>query len=159
MGFIIKLSERLNRGVEIIIGILLAVMSIVIFMQVVFRYIVGSSLSWSEEFGRYLLVYLSFLGASVAVKRNSHIGIEFIVKLLPRSVAKVTEWVAKVLSLIFFLIMIVYGSKVVKVTMMQTSPAMHIKMGYIYSAIAIGGFIMMIHLIAGSIKINEVEGK
>lgn len=159
MGLIKKISDKLNRGTEILIAVLLAVMSIVIFMQVVYRYIFRASLPWSEEFGRYILVYLTFLGASVAVKKNSHIGVEMIVKLLPRSLAKVIEWVANVISLAFFAILIVYGSKVVKITMTQLSPAMHVKMGYIYMAVVIGAVLMTIHLIARSFQIDEVEGK
>ena len=159
VNWIKKLSDKLNRGAEVSIGILLAVMSIVIFMQVIYRYVFSSSLSWSEELGRYILVYLTFLGASVAVKRNSHIGVEVVVKLMPRPIARVLEWVANVLSLVFFAILIIYGSKAIKITLLQLSPAMHIKMGYIYMAVVIGAVLMMIHLIARSFQINEVEGK
>jgi TRAP-type C4-dicarboxylate transport system permease small subunit len=159
MGFIKTLSDKLNKGTEIAIGILLAVMSVVIFMQVIYRYVFHASLPWSEELGRYILVYLTFLGASVAVKKNAHIGVEVIVKLLPRSISKVLEWVANALSLVFFVILIVYGSKVVKITMMQLSPAMHVKMGYIYIAVVIGAVLMVIHLIARLSQIDEVEGK
>ncbi len=134
-------------------------MSIVIFMQVVYRYVFHASLPWSEEFARYILVYLTFLGASVAVKRNAHIGVEMVVSLLPRPVAKVLEWVASALSFAFFAILIGYGSKVVKITMMQQSPAMHVKMGYIYMAVVIGAVLMMIHLTARLFQIDEVEGK
>lgn len=159
MGLIKKISDKLNRGTEILIAILLAVMSIVIFMQVVYRYVFHASLPWSEELGRYILVYLTFLGASVAVKRNSHIGVEMVVKLLPRSIAKVLEWVANAISFVFFAILIVYGSKVVKITMTQLSPAMHVKMGYIYMAVVIGAVLMTMHLLARSFQIDEVEGK
>ena len=159
MGWIEKLSDKLNRGAEIIIAILIAIMSVVIFVQVVYRYVFHSSLPWSEEFARYTLVYLTFLGASVAVKRNAHIGVEVVVKLLPRPISRVLEWVADALSLVFFVILIVYGSKIVKITMMQLSPAMHVKMGYIYLAVVIGAALMLVHLIARSFHIKEVEGK
>lgn len=159
MGLIKKLSDKLSRATEITIGILLAIMSIVIFLQVIYRYVLHASLPWSEELGRYILIYLTFLGASVAVKKNAHIGIEVIVKLFPRPISKALEWVANILSLAFFVILIVYGSKVVKITMMQLSPAMHVKMGYIYMAVVIGAVLMMIHLIARSFQIDEAEGK
>jgi len=159
MGLIKKLSDKLSKGTEIVIGLLLAVMSIVVFLQVIYRYVFHASLPWSEEFARYLLIYLTFLGASVAVKKNAHIGVEAIVKLLPHSVAKAAEWIANVLSFLFFAILVVCGSKVVKVTLMQLSPAMKVKMGYIYLAIVIGGILMMIHLLARTFENNEVEGE
>ncbi|MPM95262.1 hypothetical protein SDC9_142416 [bioreactor metagenome] len=73
--------------------------------------------------------------------------------------AKAAEWIANVLSFLFFAILVVCGSKVVKVTLMQLSPAMKVKMGYIYLAIVIGGILMMIHLLARTFENNEVEGE
>ncbi len=159
MSWIRTLSDKLNKVAEVVIAVLLAVMSIVIFMQVVYRYVVGSSLSWSEELGRYILVYLTFLGASVAVKKNSHIGVEAVVKVLPRSIANIVEWIANVLTLAFFVVLIAYGSKVVGITLSQLSPALHVKMGFIYMAVVIGAVLMVIHLIARMFKIDKVEGK
>ena len=43
-------------------AVMLAVMSVVVFMQVVFRFLIKSSLPWSEELSRYLLVYITYFG-------------------------------------------------------------------------------------------------
>ena len=53
------------------------------FAQVVFRYGLGASLSWSEEFARYVFVWIIFIGTSVATRRGQHIMVEVIVALFP----------------------------------------------------------------------------
>lgn len=159
MNWIQALSDKLNKVVEKIVALLLAIMSIVVFLQVVFRYIFHASLPWSEELARYILVWLTFLGASIGVKRNAHIGVEVVVKFLPPLLRKATNVITQILSLSFFMVLIVYGMKVVSITMMQLSPAMKINMGYIYLAIIVGAIFMMLHLIARMLANNVTEGK
>ena len=62
----------------------LAVMSVVIFWQVVCRYVLKSSLPWSEELSRYLLVWTSFIGGAYGVRLGAHIGVEAFTLLLPK---------------------------------------------------------------------------
>lgn len=158
MSLIQRLSDKLNKAIEYVVAFLLAMMSIVVFSQVVSRYVLHASLPWSEELARYILVWLTFLGASVGVKRNAHIGVEVVVKFLPPFPRKIVNFITYILSLVFFMILIIYGSKAVGVTMTQCSPAMKIKMGYIYSAIAIGGILMMLHLIAKTPLVTKQKG-
>ncbi|WZL72144.1 TRAP transporter small permease [Clostridiaceae bacterium 35-E11] len=160
MDWIQTLSDQLNKIVERIVALLLTIMSVVVFSQVVFRYIFRASLPWSEELARYILVWLTFLGASIGVKRNAHIGVEVVVKFLPPLLRKTTNMIAQTLSLAFFMVLIVYGMKVVAITMMQLSPAMKINMGYVYLAIIVGAAFMTLHLIARMMADHHVtEGK
>ncbi len=121
MNWIQTLSDKINNVVEKIVALLLAVMSIVVFLQVIFRYVYHGSLPWSEELARYILVWLTFLAASIGVKRNAHIGVEVVVKFLPPLLKKTTSIITQILSLIFFMVLIIYGTKVVSITMMQLS--------------------------------------
>ena len=66
----------------------LAVMSVVIFWQVVCRYVLKSSLPWSEELSRYLLVWTSFIGGAYGVRLGAHIGVEAFTLLLPKKAQK-----------------------------------------------------------------------
>ena len=70
------LSDVVNFLVEHVIAILMGLMTIVVFLQVVFRLISGS-LPWSEELARYMMIFMVYLGASVGVKKKNHIAIEF----------------------------------------------------------------------------------
>ena len=90
MSFLEKLSRSINRWIEFFLFGLGLSMSIIIAVQVFCRYVLNHSLFWSEELARYLLVWLTFLGASVAYYRNVHPGIDVIYARMPNSIQKIT---------------------------------------------------------------------
>lgn len=141
-----SLSDFLNKIAERIICLLLAAMTVVTFAQVVFRLIQGS-LPWSEELSRYMMIYLTFLGLSVGVKRGTLIEIEAVMSLFSESCQRAVSVFVTVLNMAFYCVLIRYGLKIVDITLGQISPAMGVKMGYIYSAIVIGAILMLIHSI------------
>jgi TRAP-type C4-dicarboxylate transport system permease small subunit len=59
-------------------------LAIVIFYQFFTRYALNDSASWTEEIARYLLIATAFVGAAVNVRKNNHIQVDFIYRLLPR---------------------------------------------------------------------------
>ncbi len=58
-------------------------LAITVFYQFFTRYVLSDSAGWTEEIARYLLIGVTFLGASMAVRRNTHIHVEFIYRLVP----------------------------------------------------------------------------
>ena len=138
MGVLNKLSDIVNTLVEYVVAILMGLMTIVVFVQVIFRLAAGS-LPWSEELARYMMIYLVYLGASVGVKYGNHIAVEFLSTMLPKKGQDILEVLVDLLMLLCFAVIIYYGFKVVNVTMMQKSPAMQLKMGYIYFSLVLGG--------------------
>ncbi len=58
-----------NTVTEYVVSVLLVIMVVVVFLQVIFRFVIHASLPWSEELSRYILVWLSFLGAAIGVRK------------------------------------------------------------------------------------------
>lgn len=76
---------KINRPVllDLSVGILLGFIVILIFIQVIFRYLFNNSLNWTEELAKYLFVWMTFIGSASAFKDQIHIGVDFFVELLP----------------------------------------------------------------------------
>ncbi|MDD2206374.1 MAG: TRAP transporter small permease [Aminobacterium sp.] len=148
-----KLLNGLNRIVEYAVSLLLIVMVVVVFLQVIFRFVLHSSLPWSEELSRYILVWISFLGASIGVKRGAHIGVEVVVNMLPPKMKKGVAFLATLCAAVFFALMVIYGRRILFIVSGQRSPAMEISMGIPYSAIFVSGVLMFIYSIEQALSI------
>jgi len=73
-----KVWRVVDGTTNVTITVLFAIILVAMFAQVVFRYVLGSPLSWSEEVSRYMFVWLCYLGAYVAILRNAHIGVDYV---------------------------------------------------------------------------------
>ena len=69
--------------VETVIVIALILMTVVLLLQVFARYVVQVSIPWTEEIARYLLVFMTFTGAALALREKQHIAITFLLERLP----------------------------------------------------------------------------
>lgn len=80
------LIDRFCRWINLLIAAALAVMVLMVFGNVVLRYAFNSGIAVSEEISRWLFVWITFLGAIVAVKEHGHLGTDLLlVKLPPRA--------------------------------------------------------------------------
>ena len=77
------LIDRYCRFLEVLIALALAVMVVLVFGNVVLRYAFNSGITVSEEVSRWLFVWLTFLGAIVALKEHGHLGSDMLVSRLP----------------------------------------------------------------------------
>ncbi|WP_439235127.1 TRAP transporter small permease [Lonepinella koalarum] len=76
-------TDKLFNGVQLLLGLMLAVMIALVFLNVVLRFFFNSGLVWSEEVSRYVFVYVIYLGAIVAMKENAHLGVDTFIKNMP----------------------------------------------------------------------------
>lgn len=127
----------------------LSLMSVVVFIQVVFRFVIKSSLPWSEELSRYLLVWTAFLGGAYGVRQGAHIGVEAFMLLLPKKAQKAMNIFVMVASIVLCAVIFKYGMTIVNTQLSkgQLSPAMRIPMGYMYAAIPIGMVLFIIRFV------------
>lgn len=153
------MSHYLNRIAEGICLGLMVIMTGVTFAQVFFRFVIVHSLPWSEEFSRYCLVWASFLGASIALKRGLHIGVEAFVEKLPKSKKRFIHRFTLIIVLLFLLVVIIKGFEMATFNLKQSSPAMRIPMGVPYLAVPVGGLFMFVHLFSELILGWKQKGK
>ncbi|HQK89412.1 MAG TPA: TRAP transporter small permease, partial [Acidobacteriota bacterium] len=113
-------------------AVLLATMTLLVGVQIAGRFIFSYSIFWSDELTRFLLVWVSFLGISVGVRRAAHPAIDSLVRALPTRWASAVSAVAVALSVTFFCITVAYGGSLVLHTWPQYSSSLGIRMGIPY---------------------------
>jgi len=126
---------------------MVAIMTVIIIIQVFMRYLFLFSLSWSEEVARYLMIWVSFLGASLALKYGFHIGVEFIMNRIPEKIREWVHLVAKIGILIFLIYFTIGGFRISWAVRDQDSPALLFSMAYAYLAAPVGGLFMILQLL------------
>jgi TRAP-type C4-dicarboxylate transport system permease small subunit len=132
---------------EIVCTFFLTVLVVIISTAVLFRYVVNSPLSWPEELARYALVWLTFIGASLATKRHVHIVVDFAGLFLPE---RPRLWITLAVHLIVIAclaLFVVQGVQVVQKMWVAVSPALSIRVGYVYIAIPLGTALMILHMV------------
>lgn len=143
--------DKLNRGLvaleTFVAGGLLLVVFLVVLSQVVMRYLFAQPNPWSEELSRFCFVWLSMLGASLAVERRSHFGFDQALKRLPPSGRRLARRAASIVVMMVSLLLVFPGLALVRLTIHQRSPALDLPMACVYGAVPISGILMLIHLL------------
>ncbi|RLB92588.1 MAG: TRAP transporter small permease [Deltaproteobacteria bacterium] len=150
-----KISYHLNQWIESSLFILGFTMTLLVATQVFCRYVLNQSLFWSEELSRFLLVWLTFLGASCAYYRKVNPGVDFLYAKMPWRLKKISSILTHLLSMALFLIMIIYGYKFAYFVRHQISPALQIPKWIVLSIIPISGAILMFH--AATLLVEELR--
>jgi len=124
---------------------LLVLMVVVVFLGVFFRYVLGASLAWYDEFASYLLVWLTFYGAVVASYRGRHIGFDVVVNRLMPSARRMIKIVAELFVLGFQIVLFYYGWNLMQKMGDETAISLPwVKMGWVYSVLPIAGGLMLL---------------
>jgi TRAP-type C4-dicarboxylate transport system permease small subunit len=140
-----KLSFTLNAWIEYLLFGLGFTMTVIVAVQVLFRYVLNYSLFWSEELARYLLVWLSFLGASVAYRRKAHPGIDILQKKMPDMLRKISRSTVHLASLTLFFVMFFFGCRFAYFVRLQISPALYLPKWIVFAIVPVSGLVLMIH--------------
>lgn len=150
-----KILHIFDNIEEYLCGSMMAIMALVVFLQVVYRFVLKSSLPWSEEVSRYLLVWITFIGASSGVKHGSHIGVEALLLILPKKLKKFVNLGSIAICIFFCSVVSVFSLKIIakQMELAQVSPAMQIPIWWAYLAIPVGTILMSIRYIQVAITI------
>ncbi|MBU0583739.1 MAG: TRAP transporter small permease [Alphaproteobacteria bacterium] len=86
---------------SLVLGVFWA-LAFVVFLQFFTRYVLNNSLGWTEEIARFLLIAVTFLGAIMAVRKESHIAVELAYRWLPRRARYTLQIAIDVISIVFY---------------------------------------------------------
>lgn len=143
------IKKFLNNFEEYFVVWTMAIMTVLVFLQVVMRYVFSNSLSWSEEIARYIFLWLSWIGASYAVKERSHFRVEMFANAIKGKARKYYELAILLIWFVFSLFLTWYGTQLILFLIEngQISAATEINMAIPYASVPVGCGLMCVRLI------------
>ncbi|BCU81564.1 ABC transporter permease [Polycladomyces abyssicola] len=144
------ISKLITKFLNFVIVFCLGTMSILVFTNVVLRYGFNSGITWSEEMARFLFIWLTFLGGIAALKDNEHLGVDTLIKRLPRSLKKLA-YILSNLIMLWVMYLVLDGSlKMTELNIDSKAPATGLPLAFIYGiGVVVGvcmGVIILINL-------------
>ena len=128
MKIIHDIDKVINKILRFIVIIMLSVMSVVVFAQVLFR-IVHLSIPWSEELSKYLLIWSTFLGAAICIRKGSLVGLEFLKNSMSEEKQKILQTILNLIVCAMLLFLINVGFWAVRRVWFQITPVLKLSMG------------------------------
>lgn len=140
------IRKVLDRMLETICCLVLAMMVAVSCWQVISRYIVGQPSTITEELLRFSLVWVSMLGMAYVAGKQQHISLTILVDKVSTQVRHLWMIILQITFMAFSIwILIIGGLKISAISMLQVSPALSIPMGQVYYALPIAGALIIIY--------------
>jgi len=150
------INKAANAQVWICSGLLCALgalMSLIIFLQVFFRFVVYVPFPWSEECARYMMVWMALLGSVVALRWGRHIGVRILVEKIPgQGYDRIVVPFVQLCMIAFLAVLAKQGLNLLAFNMHQRSPAMEIPMLIPYLAIPVGSGMMILDIMADMLQ-------
>lgn len=148
MKTIEKILDRLDVVFKWLTVVILGGMTLLIFTQVLCRFVFNAPLAWSEEIAKYLFIWMTFIAGYMGARRGKHIGVEAVQKALPPMGGKILKCFSNMVCAAFFGAVIYYTLRFWGKLAMQTSPALGIPIAFVYLGMLIGsGFMAFWYLI------------
>ncbi|MDK2799033.1 MAG: TRAP-type transport system small permease protein [Clostridiales bacterium] len=142
---------HIKLATENILFILFAAMVIIVFINVVARYIFNNAITSSEEIARICFIWLVFIGATLALEEGEHLGIDLLLRLIPDRWEKWVKVLSNFLLLGITALSAIYGIQLTKNNISWPAPATGISYGIIGSILPISFFLMFLIIVRKSI--------
>ena len=126
-------------------------LAFVVFLQFFTRYVLNNSLGWTEEIARFLLIGVTFIGAVMAVRKQSHIAVEILYRWLPRWMRRVLQLIVDVGSLVFYAFMTWFTVELSQRTQ-QMMASVDIPKAYVYWIVVVCFAAMAIYQLEATVR-------
>ena len=142
-----KVLEKLNKFLETVTALFVAIITLLVLAQVLFRYVLKQPFTSSEEWAKYFVIWLVMLGFAILVRKNGHISVTYFAEKFSDKVQRILRIVVHILCAVFFLVLLIYGLDLSLKAMIQITPATGIRMGYVDLVIPIAGLLSLLFTI------------
>lgn len=145
------ISSWVNKAAINASIVIFIVMTLIVWVQIFFRFIIGGGLAWSEEIAKFMMVWMALLGSSVLFHEGGHIAINYFISRL--SFLRHILMAHAIISAVLFVLLIYYGIDYAVFGLRSISPASGIQKFWPYLAIPVGGGFLLIQAFARFIHV------
>jgi C4-dicarboxylate transporter DctQ subunit len=131
---------------EIVGGAAFIAMTVMVFVNVVCRYIFNDPIPGSDELATLAFTWATFLGASLGIRRQLHLGIEFVTRLFPMRFQAFCGLLVSVIIAGFSGLLFAYGLKIMATAHLKLTPVLQWPYTWVYLAVPVGAVLMVIRL-------------
>jgi TRAP-type C4-dicarboxylate transport system permease small subunit len=158
-----KAVDLFFKLLELLVVIALVAMVIMVFGNVVLRYGFNSGITVSDEMSRYCFIWLTYIGAMIAMRDREHLGVDTLVKHLPRTGKKVCLFISEALMLFVNVLFFIGTWKMHELQVTNVSPVVGISMIWIYGigyvvavVMALFNLVVLWRLVTGQLSDEEL---
>ena len=131
------------RAVEAVLIIITVALAVIVPAGVFFRYLLNAALSWTDELGGFLLVWMTFLGCVVALDRGTHLDFDFLALKLPPRARRLAALVCDLALAALLVVILVNGIAISQRLMSQTAVSVPLPRGLVYSVMPLSAALML----------------
>ncbi len=115
----------------------------IVFLQFYTRYILNDSLAWTEEIARYGLMWITFIGGGIVVRKQANIAVEVLLHFASKPARRLLLVVIDIIKLGFLALLAYFSVTITERMAMQTMTVIDWPMSYVYGGVAVGCFLML----------------
>lgn len=138
-----KKINRMIAKVEIAVGVTITTSIVLLVFLAALTRTIRHPIIWSVDFAQLLFVWMSMIGADVALKYKAHIGVDLLVKRLPAKVQKIIEMLTYILASVFIGFVIYWGATLCINNVLRQYQTLHISYSYSTAAVPVIGILML----------------
>jgi TRAP-type C4-dicarboxylate transport system permease small subunit len=143
-----------RNPVEIVAALLIFVLTVMVFLQVLYRYVLHSPLAWSEEFAMFLFQWCIFIGAALAIRHGYHFHVDLVTSRLSGSWKAAIQMLSSAIIFVVAYTMIHMGINMV-LSNEYVYPTLQIRVSYAYLAFPVSGILIIIYQVP--ILVREIK--
>lgn len=139
-----KKFNKIYKAIDILLGIMMGIMVIFVFLNVVLRFIFNTGLASSEEISRYTFVFMTFIGAIVAMKENEHLSVDMLVKRFPKKGQAISNIIVNLIIIAIMIILALGSVKMVIQSSGARTAVLGIPFSFLYSICIVSAILIII---------------
>lgn len=147
------IDKWLTRFMSLLVGATLIILTIVVLLTVISRFVFNLPIPWSLDAIRISFIYMIFIAMPILVRTNEHINIDVLFTILPKKAKKIFEAISLVFVLLFSIVFFYSGWIFTLASQTQYMPYLHIKMSYVYLILPVSSLLVVVYSIFSIVKL------